>query len=285
MYPSSLTDDEWGIIKPLIPARDLRKGGRPGRYHPRMIVDSILYALVSGCQWDMLPHDLIPADAAHRWLTLWRKIGLWTRIHTTLRDRVRQAMGRDLAPTAAVMDAQSVKTSEGGVDRGYDAGKKVAGRKRYLIVDTNGLLLDVIVVSASVQDPAGGRKLLENMRTRYPTIKLVWTDQGFANSKNQTLVEWAKDELDLVVEVVQRPVGVKGFVLLHRRWVVERTNAWITAHRRLARDYERLPENSEAFITIAMIRLMLRRLTGISVRWSNRTPLEPATQTYPAHAT
>jgi transposase len=217
----------------------------------------------------MLPHDLMPRDAAHRWFTRWRKDGTWDRIHDELRRQVRVAAGRDAEPSAAVIDAQSIKSSEGGEARGFDAGKRTTGRKRHVIVDTMGLLLVVAVTSASVQDRAGGRTVLARLAKGFRTISLVWADGGYANSVDSTLLSWARDALNIVVEIVKRTDDVKGFKVLPRRWVVKRTFGWLVRNRRLARDYERLTATSEAMIKAAMIRLMLVRLAGQSPRWSH----------------
>lgn len=267
-YPSDLTDDMWAILQPLLPVRDLRKGGAPRKYDNRLVVNAIFYVLRSGCQWRMLPHDLMPFDAAHRWFTTWRKNGTWRAIHDALRDQVRVASGRSPRPTAAIMDAQSIKSSDGGEHRGFDAGKKTTGRKRHIIVDTLGLILVVIVTSASTQDPAGGQAILTRLGQAFATIKLVWADGGYANSVNNTLLSWAKTQLNIVVEIVKRTDDKKGFKVLPRRWVVERTFAWLVTNRRLARDYERLTATAEAMITVAMIRLMTIRLATQQAHWS-----------------
>ncbi|MFE7245420.1 IS5 family transposase [Streptomyces sp. NPDC057580] len=268
-YPSSLTDAMWEVIRPLLPVRDLRKGGGVRKYGDRLILDSVFYVLRSGCQWRMLPHDLMPFDAAHRWFTKWRRDGTWNRIHDALRRRVREEAGRDPEPSAAVIDAQSIKSSEGGEARGFDAGKRTAGRKRHVIVDTMGLLLVVAVTSASVQDRAGGRAVLARLAEGFRTVSLVWADGGYANSVDSRLLSWAWNALNIVVEIVKRTDDVKGFKVLPRRWVVERTFGWLVRNRRLARDYERLTATPEAMIKVAMIRLMLVRLTGQPSRWSH----------------
>jgi transposase len=264
----------WAVLAPLLPARDLRKGGRPRVYDDRLILDSIFYVLRSGCPWRMMPRDLAPADAAHRWFTTWRKNGTWDAIHDELRRRVRVAAGREPEPTAAVLDAQSIKSSEGGECRGFDMGKKTTGRKRHLVVDTMGLILVVMVTSASVNDRPGGRRILHRLAEAFTTIALVWADGGYANSIDSTLVSWAKSQLGILLEIVKRTDDVKGFKVLPRRWVVERTFGWLVRNRRLARDYERLTANSEAMIKVAMIRLMTIRLAGQTVRWTNATERE-----------
>ncbi|MET8130375.1 IS5 family transposase [Streptomyces sp. NPDC005065] len=259
----------WEIVRPLLPVRDLQKGGGVRKYGDRLVLDSIFYVLRSGCQWRMLPRDLMPWDAAHRWFTKWRGDGTWDRIHDELRRQVRIEAGRDPEPSAAVIDAQSIKSSEGGEARGFDAGKRTTGRKRHVIVDTMGLLLVVAVTSASVQDRAGGRTVLARLAADFRTIGLVWADGGYANSVDSTLLSWARDALNIVVEIVKRTDDVKGFKVLPRRWAVERTFGWLVRNRRLARDYERLTATSEAMIKVAMIRLMLVRLARQSPHWSH----------------
>lgn len=266
----------WEIIEPLLPVRDPRKGGRPRVYGNRLVLDAIFYVLVSGCQWRMLPHDLMPYDAAHRWYTTWRADGTWQVVHDALREQVRISVGKDPQPSAGVLDAQSIKSSCGGEARGFDAGKRTTGRKRHLVTDTLGLLLVVIVTSASVQDRHGGRQILARLAALFRTVGLVWADGGYANSVDASLLGWARDKLNIVLEIVKRSDDVKGFKVLPRRWVAERTFAWLVANRRLARDYERLTANAEAMIRVAMIRLMLRRLTGASARWSTATERQAA---------
>ncbi len=273
-YPSSLTEPMWAVLEPLMPTRDLRKGGRPRVYSDRLVLDSIFYVLRSGGAWRLMPHDLAPADAAHRWFTAWRRDGTWDRIHDELRRRVRVAAGREPEPTAGILDAQSIKSSEGGEARGFDMGKRTTGRKRHLVVDTMGLILVVIVTSASVNDRPGGRRTLAHLARTFRTIALVWADGGYANSIDSTLLSWANDKLGILLEIVRRTDDVKGFKVLPRRWAVERTFGWLVRNRRLARDYERLTANSEAMIKVAMIRLMAIRLAGQTVRWSNATERE-----------
>lgn len=262
------------MLVPLLPVRDPHAGGRPRTYGDRLILNTIFYVLRSGCQWRMVPHDLAPWGAAYRWYRTWQTDGTWDNIHDRLRDQVRVAAGRDPNPTAAVLDAQSIKSSEGGEARGFDAGKRTTGRKRHLVVDVMGLLLVVMVTSASVQDRAGGRAILARLAERFPTVALVWADGGYANKVDDGLLGWARATLGLLVAIVKRSDTAKGFQVLARRWVVERTFGWLIRNRRLARDYERLTSTSETMIKVAMIRLMATRLAGQNVTWANSTERE-----------
>jgi transposase len=273
-YPSQITDAMWAVIEPLLPARDLRRGGRPRVYGNRRVLDAIFYVLRSGCQWRMVPHDLVPWWTAYRWYRSWAADGTWDRIHDQLRCAVRIAAGRDPDPSAAVLDAQSVKSSEGGQARGVDMGKKITGRKRHLITDTLGLVLVAAVTAASVQDRPGGKAVLARLAAAFPSVALVWADGGYANSIDAGLVHWAGQELGLLLEIVRRSDDVKGFTVLPRRWVVERTFGWLVRNRRLARDYERLTACSEAMIKVAMIRLMAARLAGHKTTWASAAERE-----------
>ena len=181
-YPSDLSDAVWAVLEPLMPARDRARGGAPRRYGDRLVLDGIFYVLRSGCQWRMIPRDLLPWDAAYRWFRAWAADGTWDWIHDALRDQVRTGGGRDPQPSAGVLDAQSILTGEGGTDRGYDAGKRTSGRKRHIVTGTLGLLLEVMVTSASVQDRHGGKAILERVAAGFPSAGLIWADAGYANS-------------------------------------------------------------------------------------------------------
>lgn len=261
-YDSSVTDAQWAVIEPLLPRTAPALGGRPPVYSRRLIVDTIGYVLVSGCAWRLVPHDLAPWSIAYQWFRTWTRDGTWDRVHEVLRERVRTADGRDPQPSAAVLDSQSAKSSEGGEAIGYDAGKRVRGRKRHLLVDTLGLVLRVVVHSASVQDRAGAKLVLAGARRRFPLLGLVWVDGGYVNSVDAGLVDWAARTEGIEVVAVPRNADVKGFQVLPRRWVVERTFGWLTRCRRLGRDYERKTDHAEAMIKFAMIRLMAARLAG-----------------------
>jgi transposase len=273
-YPSQITDAMWAVLEPLLPARDPRRGGRPRVYRDRPVLDAIFYVLRSGCQWRMIPHDLVPWWTAYRWYRAWAADGTWDAVHDQLRAAARIAAGRNPAPSAGVLDAQSVKSSEGGQARGVDMGKKITGRKRHLITDTLGLVLVTAVTAASVQDRPGGRAVLARLAAAFPSVALVWADGGYANAIDAGLVSWAAQELGLLLEIVRRSDDVKGFKVLPRRWVVERTFGWLIRNRRLARDYERLTTCSEAMIKIAMIRLMAARLAGHTTTWASAAERE-----------
>jgi transposase len=262
-----MTDGQWAVIEPLLPRTAPQLGGRPHVYPRRLIIDTISYVLVSGCAWRLVPHDLAPWSIAYQWFRAWTADGTWDRVHEVLRDQVRIADGRDPQPSAAVLDSQSAKSSEGGEAIGYDAGKRVRGRKRHLLVDTLGLLLRVVVHSASVQDRAGAKLVLAGARARFPQLGLVWVDGGYVNIVDVNIVDaglvgWAARHEGVEVVAVPRNADVKGFQVLPRRWVVERTFGWLTRCRRLARDYERKTAHAEAMIKFAMIRLMAARLAG-----------------------
>jgi transposase len=225
-----------------------------------------LYVLGAGCSWRRMPHDLAPWDVAYRWFSVWTADGTWARVHDLLRDAVREADGRDTQPSAAVLDSQSAKSAEGGEAIGYDAGKRVRGRKRHLLVDSCGLLLKAVVHSASVQDRAGAKLVLTGIHTLIPLVGLVWVDGGYVNVVDAKLIDWATQNENIQIVAVPRNTDVKGFQVLPRRWVVERTFGWLGRCRRLARDYERKTAHAEAMIQIAMIRLMAARLAGEEVK-------------------
>jgi transposase len=259
-YPSDMTEAEWAVCEPLLPtpAWLAGRGGRPASWCMRDIVDAIRYLTHNGPVWRALPADFPPAGTVYWWADKWQADGSAERMHDDLRDRVRAAAGRTTAPTAAIIDSQSVKGSEmiGRARRGYDAGKKINGTKRHLAVDVLGLLLTVLVTAASVQDRDAARPLLWNLRRAFPSVKLTWADGGYAGK----LVSWAKTRLRLTLQIVRRPDDLHTFQVLPRRWVVERTLAWITRHRRTVRDYERTAAHHETYIYWAMIIVMTRRL-------------------------
>ena len=254
-YPSDLTDKQWALIEPMVP---VRSGGRPALHPRRRIVDAILYVNRTGCSWRQLPHDFPPWDTVYWYFARWNREGITDRIHDALRAAVRDGTGRDPMASAGVVDAQSVKAADtvGKATRGYDAGKKVNGRKRHVVVDTLGLLVVVLVTAASVQDRDGGRLVLDKARMAMPSIVLVWADGGYAGR----CVAFARAVLRITLQIVKKPAGQRTFEVLPRRWVVERTLSWLVRCRRLDHDYERLPASAEAMVKWAMIGLMTRRL-------------------------
>ncbi|XXF76527.1 IS5 family transposase [Myxococcaceae bacterium GXIMD 01537] len=254
-YPTDLTDEQWALIEPFVESVG---GGPKDQVHPRReVVNAILYVTRTGVQWRYLPHDLPDWQSVYHYFRLWKKDGTWKRVHDALRGKVRRAEGRGEEPTAGIIDSQSVKASEEADSRGFDAGKKVKGRKRHLLVDVLGLVLVAWVTSAHVQDrDAAAGAVLPLAAENFPTLSKVWADAAYQGP----VVEGAARQAGLDVEIVRRAEEDRGFVVQKRRWVVERTNTWLTRQRRLARDYERHEHSSEAFIHIAMTGLMLRRL-------------------------
>ena len=254
-YPSDLTDAQWQLLKPLLPPA--KRGGRPRKTDLRAVVDGIFYVLRSGCAWRMLPHDFPPWGTVHYYFWKWRRDGLWEKLNDALRRRVREAAGRDPKPTAGCLDSQTVKVADQAGPRGHDAGKKITGRKRHVVTDMLGMVLAVSVTSAAVQDYEGAKGVLEKLYGRFGRLEVLWADSIYACKRFQ---HWVRCLCRFVVRVVSRPPGAKGFVLLPKRWVVERTFGWLVRYRRLVKDYECDPEASESMVYAAMVHLMLRRL-------------------------
>jgi putative transposase len=253
-FASDMTDAEWALIARRLPPR--RRLGRPRKTDLRKVVEAILYVLATGCQWRALPRDFPPRSTVQGYFYAWRDIGVWRRLVSALVRRARRALGRRPTPTAAVIDSQSASTQSGG-PRGYDAGKRVQGRKRHIITDTNGLLLAVLVHPANIQDVHGAVPLLERLRTKFPKLRHVFADRVY---RGDQLVRASAHCGPWRIEIVERPPGVKGFQLLPRRWVVERTFAWLGRCRRLAKDFEASIASATAWLLVAHIRLLTRRL-------------------------
>ena len=260
-YPSDLTDEQWAILGSLIPpAKQSNRGGRPRTVDMREVLNTLFYLNRSGCQWDMLPHDLLPKSTVYDYFAQWRDDGTWKKMVQALREQTRMQAGREPTPSAICIDSQTVKTTEmGGPERGYDGGKKINGRKRHLLVDTLGLLLAVLITSAGLDDGVAAPTLLGYITPHdFPRLVTIFADQKY---RNHALDVWmAAHRGGWRIEVKARPAGTKGFTPLEKRWVIERTNAWHGRCRRNSKDYERSVESSTAMIQISNIHLMLNRL-------------------------
>ena len=254
-YESSLTDAQWELLEPILPRPS--KTGRPP-IHRRKIVDAILYVVKSGVQWRLLPSDFPCWKTVYHVFRKWKLDHTWEALNDRLRAQVREQEGKRSRPTAAILDSQSVKSDCHGGEVGYDAGKKIKGRKRHILVDTLGLLLGIVVTAADTTERDGAQSLLERTLGFFTWLRLLWVDGGYAGP---AFAQWVKTlRAKLEVEVVKRSDDVIGFKVLPRRWVVERTFAWLMRHRRLVRDYEKTDTSAEAWAYIAMIRIQLRRL-------------------------
>ena len=254
-FASDLTDAEWALIARRLPPR--HRLGRPRTTDLRRVVEAVLYVLATGCQWRALPGEFPPRSTVQGYFYAWRDTGVWRRIVKALVQRARRAMGRKPTPTAAIIDSQSAPTTECGGPRGFDPGKRVHGRKRHIVTDTNGLLLAVRVHPANIQDVHGAVQLLEHLRAKFPKLRHVFADRIYRGDQLAKAVAHCGS---WTIQIVERPLGVKGFQLLPRRWVVERTFAWFGRCRRLAKDFEASIASATAWLLVAHIRLLTRRL-------------------------
>jgi transposase len=258
-YPSNLSRDQYEFLSDLLP--DAKPGGRPREVDLWEVLNAIFYVLVEGVRWRALPGDFPAWQTVYTYFRNWRKDGTWVRIHDQLREWTRIEQNRQPSPSEAIIDSQSVKTAAMvSQSVGYDAGKKIKGRKRFMSVDTLGLVLRVLVTAADVGEREGGKQVLKRVKQQGKSVArltTIWADGGFDGAP---FMMWVMDVCRWIVQVVLRPEQTKGFVLLKKRWVVERTFGWLMGCRRLVRDYELLPQTSETFIYLAMIRIMVRRL-------------------------
>ncbi len=258
-YPTDMSDAQWELLLPLLPAA--KAGGRPRSVDLRAVINAIFYIVVAGGAWRMLPHDFPKWQTVYHYFRAWRLEGTWEKIHTQCVEWERTIQGHEAVPSAASMDSQSVKTGlPTAITIGFDGGKKTKGRKRHLMVDTLGLVMMVVVTAANVSDQAGARLLFNRLAAvpeRITRLVRIWVDGTY---EGVDFMRWTMDTYRWILETIKRSEAAKGFVLLPKRWVVERTWGWLNWSRRLSKDYEVLPETSETFIYVAMIRLMLRRL-------------------------
>lgn len=256
-YSTDVDDTEWMIIEPFL--RQKPGKGRKRTVNIREVANAIFYLDRTGCQWEMLPKEFPDYRHVNYYYLQWTRDGTWDMVLAALREIVRVSEGHLGEPTAAIIDSQSVKTVGPGEERGYDAGKQVKGRKRFIAVDTLGLLLSVMVMAASVSEPAGGVEILDDLHKRFPTLRKIWADSAYAGE----LVDYVQHWCRFVLEIVRRSPEQRGFQVQMKRWIVERTFGWMNWWRRLSKDYEKTIESSESMVKISMIRLMLKRISVV----------------------
>jgi putative transposase len=253
-YPTDLSDEQWKLLASMLPPPE--QFGRKRSVDLRAVFDALCYLTRSGCQWRLLPKEYPKWQTVYYYFRLWRDAECFVLINDTLRQRLRLAIGKRRQPSAAIIDSQSVKTDEQASSKGYDAGKKVKGRKRHILVDTLGLLLKAKVLTADVQDRDGAKMLFSEIKEQMPRLQLIWADGGYRGK----LIEWVAVQCLWILEIVKRNDQLKKFAPLPKRWIVERTFSWLNRNRRLSKDYERKIESSEAWLYLSMSILMLKRL-------------------------